>query len=144
MNSTRDAADLITALAIASDRFRKAGHGIYRSHDAECGWKQFSNYAGSKQRATCLGFAITLEDDREIDVEVMVASAPDGLIVSGDIMIDVDDEETGQRHQEPLLELPDVLTTTVRDCISTLDAYVEQLTNAAPALVAQALVQRLP
>ncbi|GAA4998265.1 hypothetical protein GCM10023205_85010 [Yinghuangia aomiensis] len=145
MNSTRDAADLLTALATAADRFRKTGYAIFLRHQEESRWRPFSNYGGpSGKRSTGLGFVIILQDGRELCVSATVTATSDGLVISGDTTIDDDKPELAAGNQKYLLELPDAVTTTVPDCISTLENYVQQLTNAAPGLVAWALEQPHP
>ena len=142
MDSTRDAADLLAALAATAASFRQTGYTIYLNHQAEAKWKEFGNY-GRSDGAPCtsIGFVISFPDRRELCVSVTVTAASEGLKVSADATIDDDQPDLPAGNQLYLLELPDVVTATVPECVATLRDYTQQLTGAAPGLVAQAVEQ---
>ncbi|MER5889143.1 hypothetical protein ABT160_35410 [Streptomyces sp. NPDC001941] len=146
MNSTREAAELLTALADAAARFRQAGYAIFLRHQHDTRWRQFSSYGGSDgEPCAVVGFLISFQDDRDLCVSAVVTATPDGLTVGADITIDSDETETARgEHLTYLLELPDVVTTTMPECTATLDDYVRQLTDAAPGLADQVLARTRP
>ncbi|NSC25545.1 hypothetical protein FM076_32080 [Streptomyces albus subsp. chlorinus] len=144
MDSTREAADLLTALAAAASSFRQAGYAIYLSHQTEVRWRQFSHYGG-EEGAPCasLGFTIALQDGRELCVSATVAVNGQGFSVAADATID-DASSEPQGEQRFLIDLPDAAVATVPECVTVLRDYVEQLTLAAPGLVREALLGPKP
>ena len=57
------------------------------------------------------------------------------------LTIDDDWSEPAPGNQGFLLDLPDVVTTTLSECIATLRDYSRQLTQDAPGLVVEALAR---
>jgi hypothetical protein len=130
------AAQLLGGLYDAAARFRTFGYEQYLAHQeidpAREGvvWKRLLIVGGASATAADLsaGVVFGLRDDgnREVCVSVTVALRDDAFVVSGEATVD-DPAPDPSANQIELLDLPEIRTQRLDECLDALRDYTTRL-----------------
>lgn len=126
---SRGAARLLTALHGAAKSFREFGYAQFMAHQS-VGWDQLQRVGIGVDPLAMVGVCFDLDDaeSRHVGMSVNVWLRGDAFVLEAHVTVDDPlPERWGAGNQRFLLDLPEVRTEDLDECLTVLRDYTGQL-----------------